>query len=481
MTRKACLRLVRLIVLVAFVPADAEVRVRVATYNIENFSALPGSEQFEAASAVLRRVGADVITLQEMNDESAFHNLADATDYPHRALASTNNAIDTLHRPAILSRYPIRSWRTFTARDLSGDPLARDLTRNFVVAEIDVADGAAPLVAISNHWQSANEDAQEFQRSVESLRAMQVTALHDSRSVPYFLGADMNADISEPPPTPLWFTNLPPGLPGTFRLGSDIAFPVRNSTFEPFLSGEGEQEIQRVEAFQLDGQYATHENRFRLDYLWRSAAVLVVGAEIYDSRDENLGGGLAKYGAPLPTETSRTASDHLMVFADVLIPGEERAAACCLSDGSCASLLHGDCVEAGGLWHAGASCSTVECPVPGACCIDDRTCLQLPAASCALWRGLFLGEGVDCRRACACDKVKKLSARCSDSGTIKAAVRFVDHSFDGTLIDIAIDGAPFPTLVIDSKAKLIAGTYQGAHEVTLTAPACDRVVGVTCP
>ncbi|MCC7293944.1 MAG: endonuclease/exonuclease/phosphatase family protein [Phycisphaerales bacterium] len=461
--------------------ASADVPVRLATFNIENFSARPGSEQFEAAAAILRRVGADVVTLQEMNDEAAFIELAEATDYPHRAIASTSNAIDSLRRPAILSRYPIRTWRTFTARDLSGDPLARDLTRNFVVAEIDVADGAPPLVAISNHWQSANEDAQEFQRSIESLRAMQVTALHDSRSVPYFLGADMNADISEPSPTPLWFTSLPPGLPGTFRLGSDIAFPVRNSTFEPFLSGTGEQEIHRVEAFQLDGQYATHENRFRLDYLWRSAAVIVVGAEIYDSRDEDLGGGLAKYGAPLPPETSRTASDHLMVFADVRIPGQERAGACCLPNGSCASLLHGDCAAVGGVWHASESCSTVECPAPGACCIDDQTCLQLPEASCALWRGSFLGEGMDCRRACPCDKVRRLSARCSDSGTIKAVVRFVDESFNGTLIDIAIDGTPFPTPVVDGKAKLIAAPYQGAHEVTLVAPACDHTAHVVCP
>ncbi|HEY3244836.1 MAG TPA: dockerin type I domain-containing protein, partial [Phycisphaerae bacterium] len=68
----------------------------------------------------------------------------------------------------------------------------------------------------------------------------------------------------------------------------------------------------------LDDTYPGSQRR--LDYIWRSDMVTVVGAEVYDSADEGYPGGLPKYGNPLPPGTSVLASDHLMVFADVLIP-----------------------------------------------------------------------------------------------------------------------------------------------------------------
>jgi len=306
--------------LVSRAPVPVGIPMRVATFNIENFNASPGDPQFEAALAVLARVGADVVCVQEMVSSSSFVQLAEAAGYFYRVLSSPANALDTMRKPGIISVHPITACWVFTSIDLSGDPDARDITRNFIVAEVDVPGVAHDLVLICNHWQSMNDDADEFQRSIESIRAMQVADGYDSRVVPYFIAGDMNDDIVDPPDTPELFFQEPSGLPALFRLGQDIGFPVANGAFLPLQHGMGSQAVTVIDAWQLDGRDATHGSGRRLDYLWHSEAVSVVAAEVYDSEDEGMG-GLRKHGEPLAPDVSETASDHLIVFADVLISG----------------------------------------------------------------------------------------------------------------------------------------------------------------
>ena len=296
------------------------VPVRVATYNIENFSASPGDPQFDAAVAVLQRIGADVVCLQEMNSGVSFVQLAQAAGYPYFYLALPQNALDTVRRPGVISVYPIVNSATHSSITLSGDPDARDITRNFAAVEIAVPGAPQDLAMICNHWQSMFSDADEFRRSIESIRALQVGSNYDSRVIPYFIAGDMNDDLLDPPDTPVEFFQEPAGLPDEFHLGWDIVFPIANGAFLPFEEGEEAQALEVIDAFQLQGGDGTHGSGRRIDYLWRSDAVTFVAAEVYDSQDEDIGGGLAKHGDPLPPETSDIASDHLPVFADVLIP-----------------------------------------------------------------------------------------------------------------------------------------------------------------
>lgn len=296
-----------------------EYSLRIATWNIENFTALPGMPQFEAAVDVLLRIKPDVVCLQEMNSLTSLEALAAASGFPYVIRSDTYWAMDRTHKPGLISKYPVTDMYVVHARDLSGDTEARDITMNFSVMHISLPGPGPELIAISNHWISGSTDASEFQRSLNAIRTMQLMDRFDSRVIPYFFGVDMNSDILDPHELPWYFYELPPDLPTSFNLGSDMTFPIENSTFAPFQNGTGSQYTAVIDARQTDGSDGTHFNRARIDYLWHSDAMDEIGSEVYNSNNEYLGGGLEKYGDPLPPETSRTASDHLIVFADVMV------------------------------------------------------------------------------------------------------------------------------------------------------------------
>ena len=293
--------------------------VRLASYNIENFDASPGDLQFNAAAAVLKRIAADVVCVQEMMADDSFVELAREANYPFRVLADTDNALDGYRVSGVMSKHPIIAWSVLGSVDLSGDPNARDITRNFVMAEVRINGAQRDLVAICNHWWPTNDDEGEFVRSVESIRAMQVASAYDSAVVPYVVAGDINDDLADSPDVPPYFFELPSGLPAHYSLGRDLVLPIDNGAFVPLERGHGPQALKVADALQLDGSAATHVYGKRYDYVWLSAAVKFIAAEVYDSEDEGLGGGLPKAGSPLPRPTSAVASDHLLVFADVQI------------------------------------------------------------------------------------------------------------------------------------------------------------------
>lgn len=338
--------------------ASADVRIRVATFNIENFDG--DAAQEAAAVDILLRVGADVVCVQEINDtpSSAFIDLAAATGYPFRFLASGSNSFDAAKHSGIMSKFPFAtSPVTLDSVDLSGDGGARDLTRNFVRAELDIPGAAENFVIIGNHWKSGTADADEFRRSVEAFRTMQTTVPFDSTTIPYVLVGDMNDDINDSADSPSQFFSLPGGLPGGYDLGNDISFPISNGVFIPLQASSGAQRLNIIPAFQKDGSDATRNaSGRRLSYIWRSNAVTFVGSEVYDSADEGLGGGLSKFGAPLPAGTSAAASDHLLVFADIDIP-DDQSGACCTACGCDDTVNEAECLGLGGEFRgAGVEC-----------------------------------------------------------------------------------------------------------------------------
>lgn len=73
--------------------------------------------------------------------------------------------------------------------------------------------------------------------------------------------------------------------------------------------------------------------------------------------------------------------------------------ACCLPDGSCASMTAADCATNGGTYQGdGVDCAGVTCPQPsGACCFPSTGgCLDLIQSDCTAAGGIWGGAGTDC-------------------------------------------------------------------------------------
>jgi len=96
------------------------------------------------------------------------------------------------------------------------------------------------------------------------------------------------------------------------------------------------------------------------------------------------GNGLQRYDMAI--ELDSTA-------APVVLSG-----ACCFVDGTCQSLLAGDCATAGGTFEGvGVTCVAANCQILlGACCLDDGTCQGLVAEDCATVGGQFQGLATTC-------------------------------------------------------------------------------------
>ncbi|MCK4659031.1 MAG: endonuclease/exonuclease/phosphatase family protein [Phycisphaerae bacterium] len=357
----------------------ADIPVRVATFNIQFFDPYD-PVQLEAAAAILSRVGAEVVVVQEISDEIYLELLADEVDltplgypggYPNTGFATGTNTSSGLHT-GIMSIHPITAW-TETARSLSeppcnppADPAAKDITRNFIVAEVRVP-GAEYMYVVGNHWKAISGDIYEFRRSVEWLRTLQVTDPYDSTTVPYLVMGDLNDNYHPgwtPYPQPFteqWYNDHKNEFPEAYVLGCDIEFPVHNGTYDPFGTATGAQNLTVIYAAQKTGTTATMvSSSNRYDYIYHSDAVTPVAAEVYDSRDEEVAGGLGKYGSPLDYSTSDNASDHLLVFADINLP-ETDAGACCTGCG-CKRVTQTECWGmAGEFLGAGTACSPDPC------------------------------------------------------------------------------------------------------------------------
>ncbi|MCH2169510.1 IPTL-CTERM sorting domain-containing protein [Myxococcota bacterium] len=305
----------------------AQTDLRIATWNIEDVGA-SGSSEYNAALAVLGRIAADVVAINEVGSLADTVNLtalaADA-GYPH--LAFTSGAPFGSDRNAILSLYPFVSTTEHTSASLSGDVAANDISRLILEAVVDVPGNARDLTVVSKHWKSGTGNDDEFRRVVESLRIAQALSGLTSADDAYVVLGDVNEEADSVPRTPNPFTSLPSGLPGSFVLGADLTAELAGGGLanDPFAPLEADPGLNAavVAAVQLDGSDGTRPaSGRRLDYLLVSDALSNLGldAEVYDSQDEGLAGGLPKTGAALAAATSLDASDHLLVFIDVTVP-----------------------------------------------------------------------------------------------------------------------------------------------------------------
>jgi hypothetical protein len=137
-------------------------------------------------------------------------------------------------------------------------------------------------------------------------------------------------------------------------------------------------------------------------YSWSSTG-LVADVQLWLSNAATNFGWLIK-GDETTTKTAKrfdsrenaTASQRPVLRIGFIPPAQ--VGACCLADGSCATLSGVECTNAGGVFHGvGSLCATNPCPPPvGACCMPDGTCQSVTSNQCALLGGTYQGNNVPC-------------------------------------------------------------------------------------
>ena len=292
--------------------------LRVVSWNIETIGDL-GSAEYDAALQILARLDADVVALQEVEwstDEHTLHPFAADAGYDHVASGwPVSFGEDT---QVVLSRYPLTA-ELLDGDDLSGDPLANDLTRSIPVATIDV-DGTSVVLATA-HFKASNGDDDEFRRSVDAIRGVQALGSFDASADYVLFCGDLNDDLDDSADWPATWNWAPWGMPSSYQLGSDLVDRMAseglpNSAFAPFDAAG----LHVVYAEQRDGQTLTRpESGRRLDYCYGSDPVLATAeGEVYDTDDEGLPG--LDLAGSAPTVDVLSAADHLPVIVDFVVP-----------------------------------------------------------------------------------------------------------------------------------------------------------------
>ncbi len=301
--------------------------VRVMTFNVQTVDTV-GSPSHDALAAVLGRTAPDIACLQEVqfDEDDSLAALVTEAGYAYSVQANQSPAIGGDHTNACIANVPLTVVGSYTGEDLSADPTANDVGRDIfaVRAFVGAADGTeCNLGVIAVHLKSGQETIDLFRRQVEVIRLTQAVAAYRQAHPgdPIVVLGDFNETLDEPAlGTSL---ALPPDLPSSYRLGSDIEVPV---SYQPFATLQGAG-FNLADPTQEDGpsSFATWNDSRRLDYVWYAGPQLAA-SEVYNScRDDGVdepptGDGIVKVGTPLECGVSETASDHFPVVADLSLP-----------------------------------------------------------------------------------------------------------------------------------------------------------------
>jgi endonuclease/exonuclease/phosphatase family metal-dependent hydrolase len=296
--------------------------VRVATYNVKNGVGSPGTSEYKAVRDVLLRTDPDVVGFQEVavSDVANWQQLAGELGYLYTEIAGTGDS-DKFNLSGFYSRLPI-----LAVHEVISPSPAAEMARYPLHIEVDVPGATFPLALWTVHHKAltSGED-NEFRRAVEARRLIEdVQAYSASRSplAPVVVLGDFNDDNAQF--QTLEITSLPSGLPPSYVLGSDVTFPVPYRTFPDERYGAAG--LTPLSLYQEDTSDLSTFAAFgsRLDYVLVNdaagihAAQLPIG-EVYNSLHDDGIGGVPKAGSPLPAPTSATASDHLLLFADLTL------------------------------------------------------------------------------------------------------------------------------------------------------------------
>ena len=319
----SCLRQITALaatILLLPVPGLPATPLRVATLNVEFGLGAPGSTGFEATAAILRRIDADVIALQELNrtdfegSPSSFEDLATALGYAHLHAATIEGVLDSGLRAGFISRYPLSS-----ATNIRSPAGARDMVRQIPAILVDVPGTAADPTILTLHLKCCLDQDDPFRRAIELKRATDyLTEQSFTSGDNLIVLGDFNLIGRD-----LVYEVIPNGLPRSFDLGEDVSFPVSYhidpaSYFQPWS-------MSAIDTRQLNGSSST-QGGSQLDFILATSSLTSRphAGEIYNSvLDISNRGGLPKSGQPLPERTSMNASDHLAVFADFKLSSQD--------------------------------------------------------------------------------------------------------------------------------------------------------------
>jgi len=209
--------------------ADPPAVVRLASWNVHDLfdevadpgtldPAVPAAgveARLDAVAAVLRRLDADVVLLQEVERLPLLRRLAARAGYPEARLLEGNDprGIDV----ALLSRWPVERYLGHAGeRDASGAPLfPRD------AVEASLAIGALRVVLVGTHLSSRLSDPDGTRRRLQSARLRELAdqAVSADPGALVLLGGDLNDDAAAPGLAPLfrdgrWRDALELGAPG---------------------------------------------------------------------------------------------------------------------------------------------------------------------------------------------------------------------------------------------------------------------------
>lgn len=299
--------------------------IRIATYNVEGIGR-PGSREWTALVAVLRRIDADLVLLQEITEDDGprrFRRLAEAASYPYRALSRVHGTLSGGLRVGCLSRRPILAQRSWSAAALSGDPRANDIGRDLLACRIAAPWGE--LLAVTLHFKAGPGAANAFRRAVEAARLGRLLdrSAGDRAPIPVVVAGDFNADPRFERREHGRFDGPPPDLPPTFRIGPGIDWPIPANVFAPL-----ERRGFRALPASLEDEPAdrvTHPpTGRRIDLIWIGPRLRSTGAVVYEGcRDDGIddpppGAFLPFAGTPLRCDATRRAADHRPVVADLV-------------------------------------------------------------------------------------------------------------------------------------------------------------------
>lgn len=313
-------------------------QVRVATFNIQNGPDAPGTSDYEATKAILGRINADIVGIQEIviTKTNDWQRMGAELGYPHVHLGNTNSSGGLL---GYFSRWPLQVTNLSSPTNvasISNSLPPNEFSRRPMRVVVSVPDAAKPLVIWNMHHKAndtntANHPANQFRRAIEAQRIVQDINAYRSNNPThdeFVMLGDLNENIFETSGQAVQFTRADYDIlranadvfASSYRLGVDIQFPVLYRAFPDDRYSAAGGGLRRLDLRQQNGTWTGTRGgaNVALDYLFVSTALTNgVRGEIYNSEFEPAFPGLPKSGVALATNTSRAASDHFAVFADI--------------------------------------------------------------------------------------------------------------------------------------------------------------------
>jgi len=306
-------------------PGCGTVKLRVATWNVKSIGS-QDSEAFAALRAIVSRIDADILCLQEVEAWEGYRleRLARLAGYGHwfQGWISTGMAGGLVN--ACLSRFPFAEASSRSSDDISNDPSANETGRDIVKVGVEVRQGRSFVTVFNVHLKSGFGAANKLRRQVEAERLGQVVDQAEALrpGEPVVAVGDFNEEIDSGALGGS-ITSPPADLPSTYSLGSDLAYPF---VYDPFavLSARGLDVAhpRREDSWMDDTRIPSGR---RIDFVLARGATILDG-EVYDACDDDgvdadpPGGRLEKAGEPVACGLSGIASDHRPVVVELLLP-----------------------------------------------------------------------------------------------------------------------------------------------------------------